>query len=138
MKNRRTLFFASSPDDIPPPMRNIEPHEFKMKEGIKPIYCKRPNWGPAQRNFLEQWTRKAIKQDLMEPAPKSAWASRPVLVPKYRGESVKGSTPDDIRVCVDFTAVNEYIIKLPPQYTDPMEEMRWSQILFFSRWTKTV
>ena len=40
--------------------------------------------------FLEQWTKKAISQGLMEPAPESAWASRPVLVPKYRGASVKG------------------------------------------------
>ena len=31
---------------------------------------------------------------------------------------------DLIRTCVDFTAVNEHIIKLPPQYTDPYEEMR--------------
>jgi len=60
----------------------------------------------------------------MEPAPKSAWASRPVLVAKYRGNSAKGNVPDGIRTCVDFTAVNKHIIKLPPQYTDPYEEMR--------------
>ena len=93
-----------------------------MKEGIKPIYCKRPNWGPAQRRFLKQWIRKALKQGLMEPAPKSTWASRPVLVTKYRGDSVKGSTPDDMRACVDFTAVNEYTVNLPTQYTDPIKE----------------
>ena len=105
-------------------MKNVTPHVFNMKEGTKPIYCKRPNWGPAQKKFLKLWTKKAVEQGLMEPAPKSPWASRPVLVPKYRGDSVKGSVPDDIRVCVDFTAVNEYIIKQPPQYTDPFDEMR--------------
>ena len=116
--------FASSPDEIPPPMKDAEPHVFKMKEGIKPIYCKRPNWGPAQRRYLEQWTKKAIKQGLLEPAPNSQWASRPVLVGKYRGQTAKGDVPDGIRTCVDFTAVNEFIMKQPPQYTDPFEEIR--------------
>jgi len=116
--------FASSPDDIPPPMKEAKPHVFKMKEGIKPIYCKRPNWGPAQRKYLEQWTRKAIAQGLMEPAPRSQWASRPVLVGKYRGQTAKGDVPDGIRTCVDFTAVNEFIVRQPPQYTDPFQEIR--------------
>ena len=109
--------FASSPDDIPPPMRDATPHVFKMRKGIKPIYFKRPNWGPAQRKYLEQWTRKAVEQGLMEPDPDSQWASRPVLVGKYRGEKAKGDVPDGIRTCVDFTAVNEFIVKQPPQYT---------------------
>ena len=52
--NKYKNVFASSPDDIPPPMKGVEEHVFRMKEGIKPIYCKRPNWGPAQRRFLEQ------------------------------------------------------------------------------------
>ena len=116
--------FASSPDDIPPPMKGVEPHVFKMKKDVKPIYCKRPNWGPYQRKFLKLWTKKAIKQGLMEPAPKSQWASRPVLVGKYRGQTAKTDVPDGIRVCVDFTAVNEFIVKQPPQYTDPYEEIR--------------
>ena len=103
--------FASNPDEIPPPMKNVKPHVFKMKEGIKPIYCKRPNWGQAQRKYLTLWTKKAMKQGLIEPAPKSAWASRPVLVAKYRGDSAKGSVPDGIRTCVDFTTVNEFIVK---------------------------
>jgi hypothetical protein len=116
--------FASSPDDIPPPMKGVEPHVFKLKEDVKPIYCKRPNWGPHQRKFLKLWTKKAIQQGLMEPAPKSQWASRPVLVGKFRGQTAKTDVPDGIRVCVDFTAVNEFIVKQPPQYTDPYEEMR--------------
>ena len=116
--------FASSPDEIPPPLKDAKPHVFKMKEGCKPIYCKRPNWGPCQRKFLEQWTRKAIKQGLMEPAPDSEWASRPVLVGKYRGNTSKKDVPDGIRICVDFTRVNDFIVKQPPQYTDPFEEIR--------------
>ena len=116
--------FASSPDDIPPPMKGVEPHVFKMKSDVKPIYCKRPNWGPHQRKFLTLWTKKAIEQGLMEPAPKSQWASRPVIVGKFRGQTAKSDTPDGMRVCVDFTAVNEYIVRQPPQYTDPYEEIR--------------
>ncbi|MCP4456460.1 MAG: hypothetical protein GY816_00290, partial [Cytophagales bacterium] len=116
--------FADSPDDIPPIMKNIKPHVFKTKEGSEPVYCRKPNWGPATRKFLTQWTEKALQQGLMEPAPDSQWASRVVLVPKYRGNKAKGDTPDDIRVCVDFTAINERILKQPPQYPDPYEEMR--------------
>ena len=116
--------FASSPDEIPPPLKDAKPHVFKMKEGCKPIYCKRPNWGPCQRKYLEQWTKKAIEQGLMEPAPESEWASRPVLVGKYRGNTSKKDVPDGIRTCVDFTRVNEFIVKQPPQYTDPFEEIR--------------
>ncbi len=119
----RTVF-TSSPDIIPPPLKDAKPHVFKMKEGCKPIYCKRPNWGPCQRKYLEQWTRKAIEQGLMEPAPESEWASRPVLVGKYRGNTSKKDVPDGIRTCVDFTRVNEFIVKQPPQYTDPFEEIR--------------
>ena len=122
--NKYKDVFASSPDDIPPPMKGVEPHVFKMKQDVQPIYCKRPNWGPHQRKFLELWTKKAIRQGLLEPAPKSQWASRPVLVGKYRGKTAKTDVPDGIRVCVDFTAVNEFIVKQPPQYTDPYEEMR--------------
>ena len=133
MKQRRQIkdichryrkVFASSPDEIPPPMKDATPHVFKMKKDVKPIYCKRPNWGPSQRKYLEQWTKKAIRQGLMEPAPNSQWASRPVLVGKYRGTTAKTDVPDGIRTCVDFTAVNEYIVKQPPQYTDPFEEIR--------------
>ena len=116
--------FASSPDEIPPPLKDAKPHVFKMREGCKPLYCKRPNWGPCQRKYLEQWTRKAIEQGLMEPAPESEWASRPVLVGKYRGNTSKKDVPDGIRTCVDFTRVNEFIVKQPPQYTDPFEEIR--------------
>ena len=28
---------------IPPPMKNVKLHVFKMKDDVKPIYCKRPN-----------------------------------------------------------------------------------------------
>ena len=60
----------------------------------------------------------------MEPAPESEWASRPVLVGKYRGNTSKKDVADGIRTCVDFIRVNEFIVKQPPQYTDPFEQIR--------------
>ena len=57
-------------------------------------------------------------------SPKSQWVSRPVLVGEFRGKTAKTDIPDGMRVCVDFTAVNEFIVKQPPQYTDPYEGMR--------------
>ena len=50
--------------------------------------------------------------------------SRPVLVGKYRGNTSKKDVPDGILTCVDFTLVNEFIVKQPPQYTDPFEQIR--------------
>ena len=85
--------------------------EWQLKEGAKPIFCKKPNWGPSQRKYLTAWTKKALKQGLIEPAKRARWASRPVLVPKYRGDTPKGAVPDDIRVCIDYIAVNKSIKK---------------------------
>ena len=103
--------FSKSPDSLPRPMKGIPEHEFKLKKGAKPLYCRRPYWGPQTRKYLEQWTRWALTQKLLEPAPTSAWASRIVIAPKFRGDTVKTDTPDDLRVCVDFTGVNQYIQK---------------------------
>jgi len=111
--------FMSSPDDIPPALK-VKPVEWQLKqENPSPVRCKRPNWGPAQRSFLKHWTRKALDQGLIVPADKSQWASRPVLVAKYRGDTPKGSVPDDIRICIDYIAVNEKIKRLVDQYPDP-------------------
>ena len=112
--SRYTDVFMNNPDDIPPAL-DIDPVEWQLKPGVKPVRCKRPNWGPAQKAFLIDWTRKALKQGLIVPADKTGWASRPVLVPKYRGDTAKGDVPDDIRVCVDYIAVNELIRKLVDQ-----------------------
>ena len=94
--------FMRSPDDIPPPWPNVDPVEWTLKEGhTAPIRCSKPNWGPAQEAFLRDWTERALKAGLIVRAQNSEWASRPVLVPKYRGDTPKGAVSDDIRVCVD-------------------------------------
>ena len=72
--------FMKSPDDTPPILK-VDPVEWMLKEGVKPVRCRRPSWGPAQRAFLKHWTQKALDQGLIVSAGhKSVWASRPVLV----------------------------------------------------------
>ena len=116
--------FSKSPSGLPTPMKGVPKHSFILKEGAKPIYCRRPYWGPQTREFLRKWTKWALKEGLIERAPRSPWASRIVLAPKYRGGTAKSQTPDDIRVCVDFTGVNQMIQKIVPTYPDPYEQMR--------------
>ena len=116
--------FSANPDNLPPTMKGIPEHKFQFKEGTKPTYCRRPHMGPQTRKFIDAWTTWALKQGLIEPAPKSAWASRIVLAPKFRGGTPKTAVPDDLRVCVDFTQVNEKIKKMVPTYPDPFEQMR--------------
>ena len=60
----------------------------------------------------------------MESTPESEWASRLVLVGKYRANTSKKDVPDGIRTCVDFIRVNDFIVKQPLQHTDPFEEIR--------------
>ena len=90
--------FMKSPDDIPPALPNVPPIQWKLKEGVSPVSCRKPNWGPAQRQWLTDWTRRALKAGLITRADDSRWASRPVLAPKYRGDTPKGAIPDDIRM----------------------------------------
>ena len=99
--------FSKNPESLPKPMRGIPEHTFKLKPGAKPLYCRRPHWGPQTRKYLTQWTRWAQDEGLLEPTPKSAWASRIVIAPKYHGDTAKSDTPDGLRVCVDFTGVKE-------------------------------
>ena len=101
------------------PILKVDPVAWKLKEEVKPVRYRRPSWGPAQRAFLKHWTQKALDQGLIVSAGyKSAWASRPVLVPKHRGDAPKGTVPDDMRVCMDYIAVNERIKRLVDQYPD--------------------
>ena len=116
--------FSKSPKGLPAPMRGIPEHKFILREGTKPTYCRRPYWGPKTREYLNKWTTWALQEGLIERAPKAAWASRIVLAPKYKGSTAKSETPDDLRVCVDFTAVNQSIQKIVPTYPDPFEQMR--------------
>ena len=37
--------FMTSPDDVPPLLHAVEPVEWQLKEGCKPVKCKKPNWG---------------------------------------------------------------------------------------------
>ncbi len=116
--------FMESPDDVPPILKEVEPVEWRLKKDATPVRCKKPKWGPAQRKFLEAWTKQALEQGLIEPAGRSRWASRPVTVAKYRGDTPKGAIPDDIRVCIDYIAVNGCIDKTVDFYPDPQQLLR--------------
>ena len=116
--------FMESPDDVPPVLRDVEPVEWRLKENASPVRCKKPKWGSAQRKFLEAWTKQALQQGLIEEARRSRWASRPVTVAKYRGDTPKGAIPDDIRVCIDYIAVNRCIDKTVDFYPDPQQLLR--------------
>ena len=71
--------------------------------------------------MLTDWVIKALKAGLIDG---SECASRPVLVPKYRGDTPKGAFPDDIRLCIDYIAINALIKKLVDQYPDPQPLLR--------------
>ena len=116
--------FMTSPDDIPPALPGVPPIKWNLKEGATPIQCRKPNWGPAQKKWLTDWVLKALKAGLIVRAEGSEWASRPVLVPKYRGDNPKGAVPDDIRLCIDYIAINALIKKLVDQYPDPQPLLR--------------
>ena len=116
--------FSTSPESLPKPMKEVPPHVFKMKEGAKPVYCRRPYWGPQTRAYLKQWTEWALDEGLLEPAPESSWASRIVIAPKYKGGTAKSQTPDGLRICVDFTAVNAWVEKMVPTYPDPHAQLK--------------
>lgn len=116
--------FMQSPDDIPPALPSVSPIKWKLQADAKPVRCRKPNWGPAQEAWLKDWTLRALKAGLITRVDGSEWASRPVLVPKYRGDTPKGAVPDDIRLCIDYVAVNELIQKLVDQYPDPHPLLR--------------
>ena len=111
--------FALSPDDLPPLMKDVEPHQFRMRPEAKPRYCRRPKWGPCTTRYLTEWRNWALEQGLIEPAPTTAWASRVVIAAKYRGDTPKTAPPDGLRVCCALVSANEEMVKCVPTYTDP-------------------
>lgn len=88
--------FALTPDDLPPLMKDVEPHKFRLREGATPRYCRCPKWRPETRRDLSEWKDWAPAQGLVETAHTTPWAPRVVIAPKYRGDTSKGATPDDL------------------------------------------
>ena len=84
-----------SPDNIPPPLMNVDPVKWTLKEGhTAPVRCRcsKPNWGTTQEVFLRVWTERVLKTDLIVIVKRSERASR-LLVPKYRVDTPKGAIP---------------------------------------------
>ena len=67
------------------PLKNVEPVEFKLKPGGKPVYCPRPRWKPAEYEVLHDYygrklsvdefckDRRIVSKPLAESDPLSAW-----------------------------------------------------------------
>ena len=108
-------------------MKDIPPHLLKLKEGATSTYCPRPNFSPSKAKLLDAWLDWAIEDRgngaLVEPAPKTSWASRLILCPKYNPETPKDQPPDGIRVAWAGVQVNERLHKTVPTYPDPTKEM---------------
>jgi hypothetical protein len=108
-------------------MKDIPPHLFKLKEGATSTYCPRPNFSPSKAKLLDAWLDWALEDRgngaLVEPAPKTSWASRLILCPKYNPETPKDQPPDGIRVAWAGVQVNERLHKTVPTYPDPTKEM---------------
>ena len=112
--------FATNSNTLPPVMKDIPPHLFKLKEGAVSIYCPRPNFSPSKAKLLDAWLDWALEDRgngaLVEPAPKTSWASRLILCPKYNPETPKDQPPDGIRVAWAGVQVNERLHKTVPTY----------------------
>jgi hypothetical protein len=119
--------FATNSNTLPPVVKDIPPHLFKLKEGATSTYCPRPNFSPAKAKLLGAWLDWALEDRgngaLVEPAPKTSWASRLILCPKYNPETPKDQPPDGIRVAWAGVQVNERLHKTIPTYPDPTKEM---------------
>ena len=113
------VVFASNTNTLPPPMKGIEPHMFKLKEGPKPVYEPRPSFPPATAQAITQWLHWGLKADLVGKAsPTCSYASRLILAVKYKGSTAKSEPPDGIRVAWAGVRVNDTIIKAVPMYPD--------------------
>ena len=75
--------FMMSPDDILPALQ-IEPVKWQLKDRYRAGKMQTAQLGSGTKDVLEALDGKTLDQGLIVPADKSQWASRPVLVPKYR------------------------------------------------------
>ena len=80
--------FATNSNTLPPVMKDIPPHLFKLKEGATSTYCPRPNFSPSKAKLLDAWLDWAIEDRgngaLVEPAPKTSWAFQANIMPQIQ------------------------------------------------------
>jgi len=87
-------------------------HRLQFKEGIKPVHCKKPNWGINQKRYLLAWAEELYQWGILESAKLSKWASRPHLAPKLHPTGAEELMK--IRACGAYGMVNDLLEKLPP------------------------
>ena len=68
--------FAKFTNTLPPPMKKVKPHKFKLKPGAEPTTVPPPKFGPAKSKLILEWMEWAKEAGLIERAPGSAYSAR--------------------------------------------------------------
>ena len=117
------MVFAGHTNVLPPAMKGVKPHMFKLKEGAQPIYETRPTFSPSQAKIINEWLDWALRQGLVEEATTTSYASRLILAAKRKAGTPKSALPDGIRVAWAGTRINDTIQKTVPTYTDAWKQL---------------
>ena len=120
---RYDTVFAGHTNVLPPAMKGVKPHMFKLKEGAQPVYETRPTFSPSKAKIINEWLDWALKQGLVEEATTTSYASRLILAAKRKSGTPKSALPDGIRVAWAGTRINDTIQKTVPTYTDAWKQL---------------
>ena len=121
--------FAEYSNTLPPPMKKVKPHKFKLKPNSESRPVPPPKFGPAKRKLILDWLDWALDPNgdgspgLVEPADGAAYASRLHLAAKYGANTPKSAPPDGIRITWAGVEVNDTLEKSIPTYTDAWEQL---------------
>ena len=115
--------FARRTNELPKPLKGVEPHVFKLKPDAVPSRTGRPRFGPAQTALINEWVTWGLDTGLIEPATTTSWSSRLILAPKYKGNTPKSALPDGIRVAWAGTGANDQILKTVPTYPNAWDQL---------------
>ena len=72
---------AEYTNTLPECMKDVKPHEFKLKPDAKPIPVPKPRFGPAKSKLILDWLEWALSVGLVEKANTTSYASRLILAP---------------------------------------------------------
>ena len=97
VKKYKTVF-ARNTNTLPPAMKNVKPHKFKVKPGATPTQVPKPKWGPVTAKMILDWLQWGLDNDLVEKADGSSYSSRLHLAAKYKSSTPKSAPPDGIRI----------------------------------------
>ena len=115
--------FASHTNTLPPEMKKVKPHEFKLKPGAKPVQVPCPRFGASKRKLIIEWVEWAKEAGLIEPADGAEYASRLHLAAKRGPHTSKDKPPDGIRITWAGVEVNDTLEKSVPTYTNAWEQI---------------